>query len=92
MLANIKLIPIILFASFLSLQGCGGGGGSDTPNPSNPPIGNTDGGTTDGGTTDGGTTDGSSDGGSSDGSTDGGVAADRSPAEILGNPQFQAIS
>ena len=44
MLANIKLLPIILFASFLSLQGCGGGGGSDTPNPSNPPIGNTDGG------------------------------------------------
>ncbi len=102
MLANIKLLPIILFASFLGLQGCGGGGGSDTSNPSNPPVGNTDGGTTDGGTTDGGTTDGgttdggttdgSSDGGSSDGSTGGGVAVDRSPAEILGNPQFQAIS
>lgn len=94
MLARIKLLPIILFAGFLGLQGCGGGGGGDT---SNTPDGTTDGGstgggTTDGGASDGGTTDGGSGGGSSDGSTDGDAVVDRSPAEILGNPQFQAIS
>jgi len=97
MLARIKLLPIILFAGFLGLQGCGGGGGGDTSNTSNPSVGATDGGSTGGGTTDGGaidggTTDGSSSGGSSDGSTDGDAVVDRSPAEILGNPQFQAIS
>ena len=97
MLARIKLLPIILFAGFLGLQGCGGGGGGDTSNTSNPSVGATDGGSTGGGTTDGGaidggTTDGSSGGGSSDGSTDGDAVLDRSPAEILGNPQFQAIS
>ena len=97
MFARIKLLPIILFAGFLGLQGCGGGGGGDTSNTSNPSVGATDGGSTGGGTTDGGaidggTTDGSSSGGSSDGSTDGDAVVDRSPAEILGNPQFQAIS
>ena len=55
--------------------------------------GTTDGGTTDGGTTDGGTTDGgTTDGGTTDGSTGGVVAIERSPAEILGNPEYQAIS
>jgi exo-beta-1,3-glucanase (GH17 family) len=79
MSVKIKLLPIILFASFLALQGCGGGG-SDT---SNLPVNNTD----------IETNDASSDvGDSSDGSTDGAVAVDRSPIEILGNPQFQAIS
>lgn len=79
MSVNIKFLPIILFASFLALQGCGGGG-SDT---SNLPVNNTD----------IETNDASSDvGDSSDGSTDGAVAVDRSPIEILGNPQFKAIS
>ena len=79
MSVNIKFLPIILFASFLALQGCGGGG-SDS---SNLPVNNTD----------IETNDASSDvGDSSDGSTDGAVAVDRSPIEILGNPQFQAIS
>jgi exo-beta-1,3-glucanase (GH17 family) len=93
MLATSKLLPIILFAGFLGLQGCGGGGGSDSSNGSNPPIGNTDGGST-GGTTDGGSTDGGNTGGgtSDGGSTDGAVAVDLTPSEILGNPQYQAIS
>jgi exo-beta-1,3-glucanase (GH17 family) len=75
MSANIKFLSIILFASFLALQGCGGGGG-DT---SNLPVNNAD----------VETTDANSDGGDS---TDGAVAVDRSPIEILGNPEFQAIS
>ena len=99
MLARVKLLPIILFAAVLGLQGCGGGGGGETP-PTTPPAGNTGGGSTDGGNSNsGGTTDGSTDGstggstgGSSDGSTDGAVAVERSPAEILGDPQYQAIS
>jgi len=91
MLARVKVLPIILFAAFLGLQGCGGGGGGDA-SPSTPPADSTGGGTTDGGSTGGGATDGSSDGGSTDGSTDGAVAVERSPSEILGNPQYQAIS
>ena len=84
MLAKVKLLPIILLAAFLGLQGCGGGGGGDT-SPETPPANSTDSGTTDG------STDGST-GGTTDGSTDGVVAVEKSPAEILGNPEYQAIS
>ena len=106
MLARIKVLPMILLVGLLGLQGCGGGGGSDsdsdTSTPSNPPVGATDGGTTDGGTTgggstDGGTTDGgSTDGGTTDGgTTDGGTGTppgDVTAADILGDPEYLAVS
>ncbi len=82
MLAKVKVFQIIVFAAFLALQGCGGGGGSASPTT---PQADSSDGVTNGAS--GGSTD-----NSTDGSGDATVAIERSPSEILGNPQYQAIS
>ena len=102
-----SLAPLYILVLSLTLQACGSSDGSIYPGPS-PLPGNSDGGVVDGGTVDGGATDGGSTDGSADGSTDGstdGSSTDGSTdgatgtpsdsltaADILGNPEYLAVS
>ena len=89
MLGKVKFLPIMVFAAFLALQGCGGGGGGASS--ATLQTGGSDGVSNGGGTANGGTSDGSTDG-SIDDNGDATVVVERSPSEILGNPEYQAIS